>query len=107
MRRRVSFCLRLVLFAACGAVFGQVGFAAGSEQGDSATIRQSKAVEKKASSAKFRKSRDQTFLAAAIQAVSQMGDPAGNRRRLEGLIRKAAPRGAKVIVLPECASLGI
>ena len=46
------------------------------------------------------------FLAAAIQAVSKMGDPAANRRHLEALVRKAADKGAKVIVLPECAIPG-
>ncbi len=47
-----------------------------------------------------------TFLAAAVQAVSKMGQPAANRLHLEKLVREAAGRGAKVIVLPEAAITG-
>lgn len=50
--------------------------------------------------------RKKTFLAAAIQAVSKLGRPADNRKHLEKLIRRAARRGAKVIVLPETAITG-
>lgn len=47
-----------------------------------------------------------TFVAAAVQAVSKMGRPEDNRKHLERMIRRAARRGAKVIVLPETAITG-
>ncbi|MHC4621625.1 MAG: carbon-nitrogen hydrolase family protein [Planctomycetota bacterium] len=47
-----------------------------------------------------------TFTAAAIQALSKMGQPPANREHLEKLVREAAGHGAKVIVLPEAAITG-
>ncbi|NLW49309.1 MAG: carbon-nitrogen hydrolase family protein [Candidatus Brocadiaceae bacterium] len=47
-----------------------------------------------------------TVKVAAVQFVSVMGDPEGNRARLEPLIREAAGQGAKIIVLPETAITG-
>lgn len=47
-----------------------------------------------------------TFMAAAIQAVSEMANPQKNRDHLEDLIRRAAHHGAKVVVLPETAITG-
>ncbi len=47
-----------------------------------------------------------TFKVAAIQFMSQLGDSAGNRKRLEPLIRQAARNGAKIVVLPETAISG-
>ena len=47
-----------------------------------------------------------TFMVAAIQAVSEMAKPRENRRHLEMLIREAAHHGAKVVVLPETAITG-
>lgn len=102
MRRRVNFCVWLVLLAASAIVLRQVRLVA-AEQPGSTNIKKSNVAEKKASPSK---SGRRTFLAAAIQAVSKMGDPAGNRRHLEALVHKAARKGAKVIVLPECAVPG-
>jgi predicted amidohydrolase len=47
-----------------------------------------------------------TVTVAAVQFQSAMGDPEGNRKRLEPLIREAAGHGAKIIVLPEMAITG-
>jgi predicted amidohydrolase len=47
-----------------------------------------------------------TVKVAAVQFISDMGDPEGNRARLEPLIREAAGNGAKIIVLPETAITG-
>jgi predicted amidohydrolase len=47
-----------------------------------------------------------TFKAAAVQAISEMANPDANRRHLAELVRQAAAKGAKVIVLPETAITG-
>lgn len=47
-----------------------------------------------------------TFRVAAIQFISEFGDPRGNFERLIPLIRQAAEHGAKVVVLPETAITG-
>jgi len=47
-----------------------------------------------------------TVLVAAVQCVSEFGDPAGNREKLAGLIERAAAAGAKIVVLPETAVTG-
>src|SRR5919204_112817 len=43
---------------------------------------------------------------AAVQCSSVLGDVDGNRRKLTALVREAAGRGAKIIVLPEAAVTG-
>src|SRR6185295_11061141 len=43
---------------------------------------------------------------AAIQCPSQMGKMWANQQRLKRLITQAARRGAKIVVLPECAVSG-
>jgi predicted amidohydrolase len=43
---------------------------------------------------------------AAIQCSSNLGDVAGNRRKLSALVEEAAREGAKIIVLPETAVTG-
>jgi predicted amidohydrolase len=50
--------------------------------------------------------RKDTFIAAAVQAVSEMAKPEQNRRHLENLVREAAHNGATVVVLPEMAITG-
>jgi predicted amidohydrolase len=45
-------------------------------------------------------------LVAAVQAASDLGRVDGNRNRLAALVERAASRGAKIIVLPECAVPG-
>ena len=47
-----------------------------------------------------------TFKAAAIQMYSRMGDTRANRDHMVELARKAALRGADVIVFPEAAATG-
>jgi len=47
-----------------------------------------------------------TVRVAAVQFISQWGKPAENRKALEPLIREAAKRGAKIVVLPETAITG-
>ena len=47
-----------------------------------------------------------TFLIAAVQCHSRFGDPVGNRKKLTGFVRKAARRGARIVVLPETAVTG-
>jgi predicted amidohydrolase len=47
-----------------------------------------------------------TFLVAAIQAASELGQPEENRRTLADLIDRAAAKGAEVVVLPETAVTG-
>jgi len=49
---------------------------------------------------------DSEFTAAAIQCYTEMGETEQNIKILEKLIRKAAIRGAEVIVTPECALQG-
>jgi predicted amidohydrolase len=48
----------------------------------------------------------QTFKVAAVQAVSKFADPNGNCEHLARLVRQAAQKGAKVVVLPETAVTG-
>lgn len=43
---------------------------------------------------------------AAIQCSSDLGDIAGNRKKLTGLVEQAAEHGAKIVVLPEAAITG-
>jgi predicted amidohydrolase len=43
---------------------------------------------------------------AAIQCSSDLGDVAGNTKKLTALVREAAASGAKIIVLPETAITG-
>ena len=50
--------------------------------------------------------RPATVLVAAVQCYSRFGDPAGNRKTLARLVRRAASRGAKIVVLPETAVTG-
>lgn len=47
-----------------------------------------------------------TVRVAAIQFVSEFGQPEQNRQRLAPLIRQAAGQGAKIVVLPETAITG-
>ncbi len=47
-----------------------------------------------------------TVKVAAVQFISDWGNPAGNRKGLEPLIREAAKQEAKIIVLPETAITG-
>lgn len=51
-------------------------------------------------------SRPLSVKVAAIQCSSQLGNVAGNTRKLIGLIEIAATNGAKIIVLPETAITG-
>ena len=45
-------------------------------------------------------------LVAAVQTPSAMGDVDGNSKRLERLVREAAGKGAKIVVLPEASVTG-
>ncbi len=47
-----------------------------------------------------------TVRVAAIQFVSEFGEPEANRARLAPLVREAAAAGAKIVVLPETAITG-
>ncbi|HUU42880.1 MAG TPA: carbon-nitrogen hydrolase family protein, partial [Planctomycetota bacterium] len=47
-----------------------------------------------------------TVRVAAVQCSSVFGRPEENRRKLEGLVRRAAGGGAKIVVLPETAVTG-
>ena len=47
-----------------------------------------------------------TVRVAAVQCYSRMGETARNAKRLTDLITRAADRGAKIVVLPECALQG-
>jgi predicted amidohydrolase len=47
-----------------------------------------------------------TVRVAAIQCPSQMGKISSNQQRLKRLITEASRRGAKIVVLPECAVSG-
>ena len=49
---------------------------------------------------------EKTVLVAAIQFMSQFGEPEDNMARLGPLIRQAAEKGAKIIVVPETAIQG-
>lgn len=48
----------------------------------------------------------ETMLVAAVQCYSQFGEPEGNRRKLVALVRRAAARGADIVVVPEAAVTG-
>ncbi len=47
------------------------------------------------------------YRVAAIQFESQQGQKEANLARIESLVRKAASSGAKLIVLPEMATIGL
>jgi predicted amidohydrolase len=47
-----------------------------------------------------------TVNVACVQCSSNLGDVAGNRRKLTALVEEAAKNGAKIIVLPETAITG-
>src|SRR4051794_28392970 len=47
-----------------------------------------------------------TVKVAAVQCSSDLGDVAGNTKKLTGLVREAAKAGAKIVVLPETAISG-
>ena len=48
----------------------------------------------------------ETVRVAAVQFISEMGQPERNRPRLEKYVRQAAKNGAKIVVLPETAITG-
>ena len=50
--------------------------------------------------------RSETVRVAAVQCYSSMGKVTLNRRMLTDLIMQAAQKGAKIVVLPECAVQG-
>ena len=50
--------------------------------------------------------RSDTVLVAAVQCYSRFGEPEGNRRKLVALVRRAAARGADIVVVPEAAITG-
>lgn len=47
-----------------------------------------------------------TVKVAAVQCSSQLGDVAGNTKKLTELVKEAAANGAKIVVLPEAAITG-
>ena len=47
-----------------------------------------------------------TVKVAAVQCSSDLGDVAGNTKKLTALVEEAAKNGAKIIVLPEAAITG-
>src|SRR5436309_602929 len=47
-----------------------------------------------------------TVKVAAVQCSSDLGDVAGNTKKLTALVREAAANGAKIVVLPETAVTG-
>jgi predicted amidohydrolase len=47
-----------------------------------------------------------TVKVAAVQCSSELGDVAGNRKKLTALVEEAAKNGAKIIVLPEASITG-
>src|SRR5215207_3906338 len=47
-----------------------------------------------------------TVKVAAIQCSSDIGDVAGNTKKLTALVKEAAKAGAKIVVLPETAITG-
>ncbi len=49
---------------------------------------------------------DKTVKVACVQTSSNLGDVAGNRKKLLGLVEEAAGHGAKIVVLPEAAITG-
>src|SRR5829696_5597286 len=50
--------------------------------------------------------RPATVKVASVQCSSDLGDVAGNRKKLTALVEEAAKNGAKIIVLPETAITG-
>jgi predicted amidohydrolase len=50
--------------------------------------------------------RPRTVKVASVQCSSELGDVAGNRKKLTALVEEAARNGAKIIVLPEAAVTG-
>jgi len=50
--------------------------------------------------------RPATVKVACVQCSSGLGDVAGNRKKLLGLVEEAAQHGAKIVVLPEAAITG-
>src|SRR5215212_3793494 len=47
-----------------------------------------------------------TVKVAAVQCSSELGDVAGNRKKLTALVEEAAANGAKIVVLPETSVTG-
>jgi predicted amidohydrolase len=47
-----------------------------------------------------------TVTVASVQCSSELGDVAGNRKKLTALVEEAAKNGARIIVLPETAITG-
>lgn len=47
-----------------------------------------------------------TVRVAAVQCPSKMGETAANLRTITNLVQQAAAKGAKIVVLPECAVQG-
>src|SRR5438034_8708741 len=47
-----------------------------------------------------------TVKVAAVQCSSDLGDVAGNTKKLTALVKEAAKNGAKIVVLPETAVTG-
>src|SRR5438477_3320536 len=47
-----------------------------------------------------------TVKVAAVQCSSDLGDVAGNTKKLTALVKEAAKNGAKFVVLPETAITG-
>src|SRR3954468_6614814 len=50
--------------------------------------------------------RGDTVKVAAVQCSSDLGDVAGNTKKLTALVKEAAKNGAKFVVLPETAITG-
>jgi predicted amidohydrolase len=50
--------------------------------------------------------RSRTVRVAAVQSSSELGDVAGNTRKLTMLVKEAAGQGAKIVVLPEASITG-
>jgi hypothetical protein len=50
--------------------------------------------------------RPATVRVAAVQCSSDLGDVAGNQKKLSVLVEEAAGHGAKIVVLPEAAITG-
>src|SRR4029453_18942984 len=49
---------------------------------------------------------NKTVKVAAVQCSSDLGDVAGNMKKLTALVKEAAASGAKIVVLPETAITG-
>jgi apolipoprotein N-acyltransferase len=54
----------------------------------------------------FAEDKPPTVKVAAVQCSSDLGDVAGNTKKLTALVEEAAKNGAKIIVLPEAAITG-